>query len=143
MGGLAIVVDRKAKPIRGGDLMAYGLFELAQRRAAGLKPSMVFVLVSSHIPESAKGWWRFSDVTPAVVIMPNDRVNADEFFPLSGLDVLMSADAITDQVESALSAVQQFANCITFVSDVIDGGGFCWHSVNGEKLLGDRYAVAA
>ena len=121
--------------------MAYGLFELAQRRASGIKPSMVIVRFSKSLP--SHNWWDFIDLAPEVVILPNEKATSDDLFPLSGLDVLMYASAITDQVESVLHAVQQVANCITFVSEAIEDGGFCWHRVNGEKLLGDRYAVAA
>ena len=141
MGGLAIVIDRKAKPIRWGDLMAYGLFELAQRRASGIKPSMVIVRFSKSLP--SHNWWDFIDLAPEIVLLPNDKETADDLFPLSGLDVLMYAMEITNQVEHVLQSVQQLANCITFISDSIDDGGFCWHRAKGEKLLGERYAMAA
>lgn len=121
--------------------MAYGLFELAQRRAAGYKPSMVIVRFDSEPPKCQ--WWKFSDITPEVVIQPDDRISADELFPLSGLPLLMAADAITEQVQDTVIAAQQVAHCLTFVCEAIDGGGFSWHRHYGEKLLGERYAVAA
>ena len=121
--------------------MAYGLFELATRRSAGSKPSMVIVRFSSQLPKSE--WWRFSDTAPEIVIRPADRISVDDLVPFSGLDLLMFAETVTDQVESVFRAAQQVANCITFVSESVDGGGFCWHHKYGEKLLGDRYEMAA
>lgn len=121
--------------------MAYGLFELATRRSSGNKPSMVIVSFSSQLPKS--DWWKFSDTAPEIVIRPTDRINADDLFPLSGLDLLMFAEAVTDQVEAVFRAAQQVANCITFVSESVDDGGFCWHRNYGEKLLGERYAMVA
>lgn len=121
--------------------MAYGVFELAQRRASGIKPSMVIVRISCDLPSS--NWWDFSDVHPEIIILPNERVTADVLFPLSGLAVVMTADEITDHVESVLEALQQVALCITFASPALDDVGFCWHRQHGEKLLGERYAVAA
>lgn len=121
--------------------MAYGLFQLAQRRASGSKPSMVIVRFDKSLPN--RHWWDFIDLAPEIVFLPNEKATADDLFPLSGLDVLMYASAITSQVESVLQAVQQVANCITFVSEAIDDGGFCWSRTKGEKLLGERYAVAA
>lgn len=121
--------------------MAYGLFPLAQRRVSGIKPSMVIVRFDKSLPK--QHWWDFSDTAPEIVFLPNEKPTADDLFPLSGLDVLMYASAITSQVESVLQAIQQVANCITFVSESIDDIGFCWHRAHGEKLLGDRYAVAA
>lgn len=121
--------------------MAYGLFELATRRAYGNKPSMSIVRFSSQLPKS--DWWKFSDTAPEIVIRPTDRINADDLFPLSGLDLLMFAEAVTDQVEAVFRAAQQVAKCITFASPALDDVGFCWHRQHGEKLLGERYAVAA
>lgn len=121
--------------------MAYGLFQLAQRRASGIKPGMVIVRFDKSLPN--RHWWDFSDLAPEVVFLQNDKATADDLFPLFGLDVLMYASTITDQVETVLQAAQQVANSITFVSETIDDGGFCWSRTQGEKLLGERYAVAA
>lgn len=121
--------------------MTYGLTQLAAMRSVGKKPSFVLVEISDDMPKF--NWWEYSDLSPVVVIKHGERVDADDLIPLSGLDLTVYSQIVTDHVERVLEAIKQVALGFVFVSPALEDVGFCWRRDRGEKLLGDRYAMAS
>lgn len=120
----------------------HGLAELAQRRMSGVKPTMVTIRVSEPVPPNAD-WWKFSDTYPELFISAHEAVAAIDFFPLSGLSVVIYSERVTSHVEDVIEAVQQVAQSIVFVSPALDEIGFCWGRNRGVKLLDEPWEQAA
>lgn len=118
--------------------MATGLLELAQRRFHGKKPTMVFVTVACSRKLSPE-WWRFSDMHPEVWIAPHDAVVAIDFFPLTGLSLLVHAEEWTDQADDLFHALQDVAADMLVVCSAMDEGGFKWRKGGDMAFLGEPY----
>lgn len=122
--------------------MTYGLVELAQRRMSGMKPTMVTIRIAEPIPANAD-WWRFADSYPVLYIAANESAAAIDFFPLSGLDVVIYAERVTSQAEDAIEKVQEVAQSVMFVSPGLDEVGFIWVRGKGVKMLDEPWEQAA
>lgn len=119
-----------------------GLVELAQRRMSGVKPTMAIVRVADPIPANPD-WWKFCDTYPELFIGAHEAVAAIDFFPLSGLNVVIYSSRVTSQVEDVIEAVQQVADSILFASPALDEIGFCWDRNRGVKMLDEQWEQAA
>ena len=122
--------------------MTYGLVELAQRRMSGMKPTMVTIRIAEPIPANAD-WWRFADSYPVLYIAANESAAAIDFFPLSGLDVVIYAERVTSQAEDVIEKIQEVAQSVMFVSPGLDEVGFIWVRGKGVKMLDEPWEQAA
>lgn len=120
----------------------HGLVELAQRRMSGVKPTMVIVRVAEPVHANAD-WWKFSDSYPEIYIAGHESAAAIDFFPLSGLSVVIYSPRVTSQVEDVIEKVQEVAQSVTFVSPGLDEVGFAWNRDKGVKLLDEQWEQSA
>lgn len=125
--------------------MPYGLKHLAALRNAGYKPKAVIVRLAETTP--AEPWWVTLDTMPTIVISGTYRLDDDDLMPLTGLEVIVYSEHVTDALERLLDAVRNVALSFVLISPALDDTGFCWHRVHGEKLLGEKllgekYAMA-
>lgn len=120
----------------------HGLVELAQRRMSGFKPTMAIVRVAEPLPANA-AWWKFSDTYPEIYIAAHESAAAIDFFPLSGLSVVIYSQRVTSHVEDVIEKVQEVAQSVMFVSPGLDEIGFIWVRGKGVKLLDEPWEQAA
>lgn len=120
----------------------HGLVELAQRRMTGVKPTMAIVRVGEPVPANAD-WWKFSDTYPEIYIAGHESAAAIDFFPLSGLAVVIYSQRVTSHVEDVIEKIQEVAQSIVFVSPGLDEVGFSWDRSKGVKLLDEQWEQAS
>lgn len=116
--------------------------ELAQRRAQGIKPTMVVVRVACKTKPSAD-WWKSGDSYPEIWIAPHESAKAIDLFPLTGLSVVMYAEKFTDQASDVFDALQTVAAFVMVICPELEEVGFKWRRDAGLALLESEFEVAA